>query len=1102
MKRIKYRTSISLNNNINKPKKNINNNEFFRKSISPIIYKSFFKKSKLNKLNSNLNEQNINISNFLKKEIKETVIPYDNYPLINRFKSILKLNNSPDRLKNIKSINQNNFKKSNLKKCSKKKVNIKSDFFNKIDILSTLKKNNNKDNYNELLSNSKSLLLKENQQSFISKKNNKVNYNDNTEKTNYDKKILIKNLFLKEITENYLTDISKDIINMTTTYRNLFKIQRLTDSEQSDDDAIIIDDTSNYVIHPYNKYLMIYRIIIFFLIFYNILFYPFFFAFDIHIPYFLYLFVDILFIFDFFIGFFIGFFNEDGELVNNLIQVCIYNLKKKFLTNLITDFPFSFLPYKKYYFLKILFIIRFFKILQFQYKEEESEHYYESNIFNVDIIKSLSIHQPFYSFIEFFIGLFIFIHLWSCIFILISKDYFPNWLSKTKSLNNLKLIDMNNFTIYLSAFYFVLTTIITVGYGDITVGNNTERIFDLFLMIFGVCIYSCVISILSSLFEEWEENKYEKNKEIIVLDKLYHKYIFSNSLYCKILRFLKQKMIINSTSKNFLIKSLPIHYKSTLLFEINKNYLSRLNFFKEKSYDFQYSAVKYLKEINFIKKEYIVQTNDLLEEMYFIKNGVIEFQKNYLGRGVIKILKMRQNEHFGEIYMAMGIHIPFDIISISKYVELFFLKKSDFVTLYEDFPDIIGKILDSSLQNTFRIEKRTKMLFEKNEKESQFELYKNYQEYENDIKKEKNNNLDIVKEETFTQTYNNDDNEKYSITKNLNEEFNEKNIEITNDNNKTNEENNNNDSIIKEKYNYESNGRISSNSILNIIKIPEIENKNTGSLKKKKDSVNLNIQNSNINKVSSFKFHSKKVIFSFNKNESSFKKKNLSSNKNFRINNYFENKDFCNIHSHYSPKIKEKLSLTFNETSNNQQNNNNNNLLKHIKTEEFNLPIIKYKKTNKDNLNKTIIKDKKYKKVIKNLTLNPSKSIKSCREKNINNINFNLNFNIQNNFKIEKSIKTKNSTKSSKKIKEKTNINKVLNNLKGLSENLKNPFNFFKNIKNKDLNDKTIINNNISRFSLIDNLNTNLNINNIYEIIEQIDKISEIYDIILLNWKK
>ena len=67
---------------------------------------------------------------------------------------------------------------------------------------------------------------------------------------------------------------------------------------------------------------------------------------------------------------------------------------------------------------------------------------------------------------------------------------------------------------------------------------------------------------------------------------------------------------------------------------------------------------------------------------------------------------------------------------------------------------------------------------------------------------------------------------------------------------------------------------------------------------------------------------------------------------------------------------------------------------------------------------------------------------------------------------------------------------------------MKNPFNFFKNIKNKDLNDKTIINNNISRFSLTDNLNTNLNINNIYEIIEQIDKISEIYDIILLNWKK
>ena len=1120
MKKKKYRTSISLNTKPTKPKKTNFNKDLVEKTISQNLYKTVLKNTKCKKINNNnLIEQNENISKFLKNGIRKSIIS-NNYPLFNKFNNILKTNvSSKIKLNNIKSFNI----KSNLNKAKKK--NLKSDL--NIDILTNLKNNNNNENIIDNESNSKSLLLKENNQFFISKKS-KENFNGDTKKTIFDKKILIKNLFIKEITENYLTDISKDIINMLTTFRHLFKIHRLTDSEQSDDDVIIIDDTSKYVIHPYNKYLMMYRIVIFFLIFYNIIFYPLFFALEINIPYFLFIFVDIIFIFDFIIGFFIGFFNVDGKLVNNLLQVCIYNLNKKFLTNFITDFPFSFLPYKKYHLLKILFIIRIFKILQFQYKEEESEYCYDSKIFNIDIIKSLSVHQPFYSFLEFFIGLFIFIHLWSCIFILISKDYFPNWLSKTKSLNNLKLIDMNNFTIYLSAFYFVLTTIITVGYGDITVENNTERIFDLFLMVLGVCIYSCVISILSSLFEEWQENEFEKNKEIIVLDKLYNKYLFSNSLYTKILRFLRRKILIDSSSKSFLINSLPIHYKSTLLYEINKSYLSKLNFFKDKSYDFQYSAVKYLKEINFIKKEYIVQTNDLLEEMYFIKNGVIEFQKNDLSRGVIKILKMRQNEHFGEIYMTMGVYIPFDIISISKYVELLFLKKGDFIRLYEDFPDIISKILNLSLENTFRIEKRAKMLFEKNEKEIELEIYKDYYKNKyNLFDNEKNHNLDTVKEETIIND--NDESEKYTITKE--EKNNEKKLESIKENsNITKEEIND---TIKNDENNIKNTYKSTNSILNLIKISDIKEKNnTSTLEKKNDLVNFHLDDTNINKISSFKLHgtthySKKVIFSLNNSESKFKKKYFSSNKNIDLSKK-ENKHFYNITIN-SPKIKEEKSLTFNEKNDNPEKNT---LLQHTKTEEFNLPIIQYKKTNKDKLNKTIIiHDKKYKDSINNLKLNPRKSTKSYREKKINNINLNVNFNIQNNFKIEKPIKSKNSTKSAKKCKEKTNLNLVLNNLKGLSENLKNPFNLFKNMKkNENLIDNSNINNSINRISISRNSNMNsniysnmnsniysninskknskihsninININNIYELIEQIDKISDIYDIILLNWKR
>ena len=49
---------------------------------------------------------------------------------------------------------------------------------------------------------------------------------------------------------------------------------------------------------------------------------------------------------------------------------------------------------------------------------------------------------------------------------------------------------MSDGEIYLTAFYFTVTTISTVGYGDISGGTMTEKIGAIFLMLFGVISFS------------------------------------------------------------------------------------------------------------------------------------------------------------------------------------------------------------------------------------------------------------------------------------------------------------------------------------------------------------------------------------------------------------------------------------------------------------------------------------------------------------------------------------------------------------------------------------------------------------------------------------
>ena len=59
--------------------------------------------------------------------------------------------------------------------------------------------------------------------------------------------------------------------------------------------------------------------------------------------------------------------------------------------------------------------------------------------------------------------------------------------------------DMTNYDLYVTSFYFSVTTIVTVGYGDITAISSTEKLVAVFLMIIGVIAFSFATGALSSI---------------------------------------------------------------------------------------------------------------------------------------------------------------------------------------------------------------------------------------------------------------------------------------------------------------------------------------------------------------------------------------------------------------------------------------------------------------------------------------------------------------------------------------------------------------------------------------------------------------------------
>ena len=78
---------------------------------------------------------------------------------------------------------------------------------------------------------------------------------------------------------------------------------------------------------------------------------------------------------------------------------------------------------------------------------------------------------------------------------------------ESKDINQLGEQDL-----YLISIYWAVTTISTVGYGDISANNRSERIFCLIVMIIGVTMFTTAASTITQLMSsiDEQENKFQE----------------------------------------------------------------------------------------------------------------------------------------------------------------------------------------------------------------------------------------------------------------------------------------------------------------------------------------------------------------------------------------------------------------------------------------------------------------------------------------------------------------------------------------------------------------------------------------------------------------
>lgn len=237
---------------------------------------------------------------------------------------------------------------------------------------------------------------------------------------------------------------------------------------------------------------------------------------------------------------------------------------------------------------------------------------------------------------------------------------------------------------YIEALYWAVTTLSSVGYGDITPDKNNlvQVIFSMVVMLLGVAMYGYIIGNLATLLsnidvaksnylEKMEEiNSYLKAKEIppALQERVrnYYKYLWETH---------------KSTTTSSILKELPHTLSDEIALVLNKNIIEKVPFFHDADEIFVREIVQEMKQLVFLPGDYIIRQGEYGEAMYFLSSGEVEIlvedeEVAHLGSG----------SFFGEASLIKGEKRNASVRT-TTYCDVNILSKQSFDKLRKLYPD-------------------------------------------------------------------------------------------------------------------------------------------------------------------------------------------------------------------------------------------------------------------------------------------------------------------------------------------------------------------------------------------------------------------------------
>ncbi|XP_071942761.1 voltage-gated delayed rectifier potassium channel KCNH8-like [Antedon mediterranea] len=394
--------------------------------------------------------------------------------------------------------------------------------------------------------------------------------------------------------------------------------------------------------------------------------------------------VEILFILDLVINFRTTFVSKDGTVIYHPPQIAINYLKTWFFIDLVAAIPFDLITliakidtvWGNIGMLKIVRLLRLLRVKIDRYSQ-----------YSAIVLACLTF------------GFGLLAHWLACIWYVIGRKEIDKhlnattpweigWINElTESLGQTSDANLTLQSKYVTALYYTLSSMTSVGFGNVSANTDAEKIFTIIVMIIGALSHAAVFGNVTALIQRMYARRALYHSKCKDLKDFIQSHNIPLDLKNRMQDYFQTSWSVNMGIDTIeMLQMFPEELRADISMHLNREILS-LPIFQEASQGCRRSLSLRVKSAFSAPGEYLIHKGDALNMIYFVLNGSLEVLRS----GMVAAI-LGKGDLFGcDLYDTDSIIQSNGDVHALTYCDIQSISRQSLIEVLQNYPEYLGK---------------------------------------------------------------------------------------------------------------------------------------------------------------------------------------------------------------------------------------------------------------------------------------------------------------------------------------------------------------------------------------------------------------------------